>query len=57
MNFLQKLKSRKLLMAVGTVILKAVWPDVPDEVVQIAGVYIIGESAVDAAAAIGKPKL
>lgn len=57
MNFLQKLKSRKLLMAVGTVILKALWPDVPDEVVQIAGVYIIGESAVDAAAAIGKPKL
>lgn len=46
---LRKLLSRKFLVAVGTIVVKTLFPETPSEVLAVAGAYILGESAVDAA--------
>jgi hypothetical protein len=45
----KKLGGRKFLLAVGAMVLKTFRPEIPDEVLIMAGTFIVGEAAGDVA--------
>ncbi len=47
----RKLLSRRFLLAVAALVLETLGIKVPPEVLGVVGAYVVGESAVDAAAA------